>query len=81
MIFPLASANNKVVFALLLTRGYASLMIFTVLRIFGIFKHAQMDKNRLWESVTAHMIRRGKEYRRRFVKLQQDTVIHFNRRL
>ncbi|KAI5120221.1 hypothetical protein M0805_000036 [Coniferiporia weirii] len=35
-----------------------------VLRIFGIFTHAQMD-GRMWESLSARLARRGPEYKRR----------------
>lgn len=35
-----------------------------VLRVFGIYTHAQLDA-RLWDSISSQLSRRGKEYRRR----------------
>jgi hypothetical protein len=43
--------------------------IVTVLRMFGIFTHSQMDK-RMWELVAANISRRGNEYRQKFVMPQ-----------
>jgi len=37
-----------------------------VIKIFGIYTHAQLDK-RLWDSISAQLCRKGKEYRDRCV--------------
>ena len=37
-----------------------------VIRIFGIYTHAQMDQ-RLWDSIGQQLGRKGKEYRRRCI--------------
>ena len=35
-----------------------------VLRVFGIYTHAQIDQ-RFWDSMAFQLIKKGKEYRRR----------------
>ncbi|KAG6831649.1 hypothetical protein H0H92_008726 [Tricholoma furcatifolium] len=43
-----------------------------VLRIFGVYTHAQLDK-RLWESIGRQLRTRGKEYRRRCTHREHPT--------
>ncbi|KNZ80017.1 TPR and ankyrin repeat-containing protein 1 [Termitomyces sp. J132] len=43
-----------------------------VLRIFGIYTHAQLD-NRLWESIGRQLGSKGKEYRRRCIYRERAT--------
>ncbi|KAF5377280.1 hypothetical protein D9615_006447 [Tricholomella constricta] len=45
---------------------YDSHVEWQVLRIFGIYTHAQLD-NRLWDSIGRHLGTKGKEYKRRCI--------------
>jgi hypothetical protein len=42
-----------------------------VIRVFGIYTHAQLDK-RLWDSMGCQLSRKGKEYQRRYASSAAD---------
>ena len=42
-----------------------SLRVTIVIRIFGIYTHAQLERN-FWDAVSKHISGRGKEYRKRY---------------
>lgn len=53
-----------------------SLITVAVLRIFGIYTHAQLDNGGIWNSMAYQLSRKGKEYRRRSVQFS-----HFLRKI
>ena len=45
-----------------------------VVKVFGIYTHAQLDK-RLWDSISRQLTKKGSEYRRRCLFRNQPAVV------
>ena len=58
--------NDKVGELQLAISGVYSEYPYIVLRIFGIYTHAQLDR-RFWDCMSRQLERKGAEYRKRFV--------------